>query len=275
MLNTLVQGSGPPLIWGHGLQASIAFEQSSGLFHSSPSRLRRIRFDAPGHGQSDAAMDASACQWSSLGRTMLEVARLHVPEGRFALGGQSMGCAAALHAAVMAPERVSHLVLATPPTAWAGRPAQARKHQRALGLLQRRGIEPFMAANRQFPAFPEWLRAARPHLEHARLEALAGFDAQRLSPLLLGAAGSDLPDPERLRELQMPALILAWSDDETHPLLTAEQLAELLPAATLLIASDALAVERWPELIDDFVTGPSPASPSEPSVPGPGAARAD
>lgn len=165
-----------------------------------------------------------------------------------------MGCAGALHAAVTAPERISHLILANPPTAWERRSVQAQRHERAVNLLQRRGVEAFLLANRRFPAFPAWLRADHPELEPARLDELARFDATRLVPVLMAAAQSDLPSPERLSGLAIPTLVLAWSDDPAHPLETAERLAALIPGAELMIARDTRAVERWPELIDAFVS---------------------
>jgi pimeloyl-ACP methyl ester carboxylesterase len=70
-----------------------------------------------------------------------------------------------------------------------------------------------------------------------------------------GASRSDLPPRSRLEELKTPALILAWNDDPSHPLSTAERLADSLPAATLHEATTAEDVERWPDLVHEFLTG--------------------
>jgi 3-oxoadipate enol-lactonase len=255
MLNTLVEGAGYPLVWSHGLQGSIAYEEACGLFHGKSPALRRIRFDARGHGASPGSTEADAYRWPQLAADMLNIAMQYAQPGPFALGGQSMGCATALEAAMLAPERVSHLVLVIPPTAWSTRAAQVDRYQRAVTLLQRRGMTSFLQATRQFPALPAWLRAAHPHLEPARLEALGEFTAERLIPILQGASGSDLPSPESLHALQMPCLILAWTDDETHPLSTARQLADHLPNARLEIAEHSAAVDRWAEVIEQFVLG--------------------
>jgi len=255
MLNTLIEGNGPSLVWGHGLQGSIACEQACGLFHATPPGLRRIRYDARGHGQSPAGEDPAAYQWANLGRDMLEIAGREAGVAKVALGGQSMGCATALHAALGEPERASCLVLAIPPTAWETRPAQIEKYRKAVSLLERRGMDAFMQASRLFPALPGWLRQARPQLEPSRLQALQLFTAQRLIPILQGAAQSDLPAPALLKKLEVPALILAWTDDETHPLDTALQLAGILPRSKLVVASTSDEVSVWPALIEDFVLG--------------------
>ena len=72
--------------------------------------------------------------------------------------------------------------------------------------------------------------------------------------LLRGAALTDLPSESELAGLNMPALILAWSDDQTHPLQTAETLARLLPNAQLHVDRSNEEVLLWPQLIRDFVS---------------------
>ena len=46
--------------------------------------------------------------------------------------------------------------------------------------------------------------------------------------LYRGAAMSDLPRPEQIATLNIPTTILAWAEDPSHPLATAEALVELL-----------------------------------------------
>ena len=47
----------------------------------------------------------------------------------------------------------------------------------------------------------------------------------------------------------MPTHILAWADDPTHPLSTANALHELLSGSTLTVASKAEEVAAWPALL--------------------------
>jgi pimeloyl-ACP methyl ester carboxylesterase len=70
-----------------------------------------------------------------------------------------------------------------------------------------------------------------------------------LPTVLRGAASSDLPDPDALRALDVPALVLAWSGDPGHPVATAEVLAEVLPRATLHVADDLGSVLAWPDRV--------------------------
>ena len=88
----------------------------------------------------------------------------------------------------------------------------------------------------------------------ASLENMRQMRRCTLFNVLRGAASSDLPDEQRLSGLNMPVLILAWSDDQTHPLQTAETLAGWLPHARLSVARNSEEVMQWPQLIRDFVS---------------------
>lgn len=254
MLNTTIIGNGYPLIWGHGLMGSMALESATGWFHPQHSHgVRRIRYDALGHGQSPAGESAAAHQWEHLGQDMLRLARTHAGSARYALGGQSMGCASALYAALAAPDEVSHLILALPPTAWESRPAQVERYGKMLQLVRTRGVSALVSLARQFPSAPDWLHSQRPGDTELSLAEMARFDAPRLEKILEGAMHSDLPSLEQIGELAMPALILAWEGDSIHPTGTAEALAAALPRAELIRIDSAQALNLWPGLIDEFI----------------------
>jgi len=261
MLHSVIQGQGWPLIWGHGQMGSIALEDASGWFHHPGTQLiRRIRYDACGHGRSTGSSEAARYRWPRLAQDMLEIAQRHSGQPRFALGGQSMGCATALHAAVMAPEQVSHLVLALPPCAWEQRPGQARRSRQMAELIDRRGLASLVRLAAGDSTLPPWLRQAQPQMGELSRIAMAGFDAQVLQAVLLGAAESDLPPLQRLAELSISTLILAWHDDPLHPMRGAELLAEHLPQAQLVVAENIQQLSDWPERISRFVASvPEPA----------------
>ena len=73
--------------------------------------------------------------------------------------------------------------------------------------------------------------------------------------LFMGASQTDLPEPTVLASLAMPTLILAWTDDPAHPLATAQTLHEQLPNSTLVVAKRYADLQKWPELIRQFVAG--------------------
>lgn len=231
---------------------SMAQEDATGWFHRPGLPLRLIRYDACGHGQSHRPLDALRYRWVALAADMLAVARQHAGE-RAALGGQSMGCASALLAALQAPNRVSKLVLATPPNFGPTRAAQVERYQQMVRLLSARGMPSFINLARQYPALPDWLQQTRPQDALAQLQSLAGFSSELLRAVLKGAVASDLPPLEHLEQLQQPTLLLAWRGDPIHPLSSAQLLAGHMPNAELRVIDSVDELAQWPQQIADFI----------------------
>jgi pimeloyl-ACP methyl ester carboxylesterase len=209
--------------------------------------VRLVRYDARGHGESEAGGGPVDYRWERLAGDLLEVADALGLE-RFAAGGASMGAATVLHAAAAAPERLPALVLAIPPTAWETRAAQARLYEAAARLVETQGLAAFLAAMASQPPPEIFAGQGDPYRVPPSI-------AERTLPTVLrGAASSDLPPPERIRELSTPVLILAWDTDPSHPLSTARRLAELLPDARLEVARSASDIALWPLRVRDFLS---------------------
>jgi len=242
-------GEGRPFLWGHGLRSSRASEAARGLYDGSGigPGVRRISYDARGHGQSGFTDDAAHYRWPELARDMLGLADA-LGIDRFVAGGASMGCATTLHAAVQAPERIEALVLVIPPTAWATRAARAGVYREQADAVERGGLAAYeeMAARAPIPG----IFAAEPHLAR-RPPSVA---EAHLATVMRGAADSDLPPADELAQLGQPALILAWDTDPAHPRSTAEELARVLPAADLEVATDLTTVRAWPARVGAFLS---------------------
>ena len=233
-----VSGTGPPLIWTHGFLNSVDVEEQLGLSELllGLSGTRLVRYDARGHGRSEAGRDEAASAWSSLGADLLELVALLGLE-RPVAGGASMGVATTLHAAVRAPDRFAGMILLIPPTAWETRKAQADLYRGGAALVETRGVAGYLEAVRvSFRANP--LPGFTPEMLETLLDGMRAKSALELARLLRGAAASDLPEPERIRALEIPALVIATRDDPGHPLSTAERLVELLPNAELVVLRD-------------------------------------
>lgn len=257
MLNVTVTGRGPSLIWAHGLMHSMAQETATGWFHpAQPDRIRRVRYDARGHGRSPGSTTPDDYTWPAQANDLLAVAAAH-STGPCALGGHSMGSASALLAALRAPEKVSCLVLATPPTAWQTRPAQIRRYRQMQRIIRQKGFDRLLALAEQNPALPDWLLHSHPEHAQASLQALRQMHSDALMAILDAACGADLPPPASLQQLTVPTLILAWENDPIHPLQTALTLAQSLPNAELRIINSARQLADWPAQIDAFVAAHS------------------
>lgn len=248
------RGSGPTLIWGHGLTSSRTDELVDPAmvdWDRATERLDVVRYDALGHGRSGFTTDLDRYRWDQLAFDQLALLD-HLGIGRCAVGGASMGAATALHLAVGSPERVSALVLAIPPTAWDTRAAQAGNYQRMADLIDGGRLEAILAAGRELPPPDPFVGHDRwPDRSAARLR---GFEPAQLATLFRGAAGADLPPPDQIATLDLPTLILAWTGDPGHPASTARDLADLMPQATLHLASTRAEFDTWTDRIVDFLT---------------------
>lgn len=175
-----------------------------------PRMGRPLAPDLPGHGASVRTDPAWGISFADCVEYVLT--RAGAP-ARFELCGYSLGGRIALHVALAAPERVTRLVLVS---STAGiedeteRAARRAADARLADELERAGIEPFLARWRTQPLFSE---------DPPEVDAAACADYRRNSPGELAAVlrgvgtGEMRPLWARLRELEMPVLVLAGARD--------------------------------------------------------------
>lgn len=248
-------GNGPTLIWGHGLTSSRADEATPPVlidWGRVTEVVDVVRYDAAGHGRSEAAADLERYRWDELARDQQLLAE-HLGIGSSIVGGASMGAATALHRAVLHPDAVRALVLVIPPTGWTTRAAQAGNYRRMADLIEAGSLDTVLAAGRQMAPPDPFVGLEGWHDRSAG--RFRGFEARRLAGLFRGAAAADLPSPEALATIDVPTLILGWTGDPGHPVETARRLDELLPNTALHEASTPAEVEAWTGHLVDFVTG--------------------
>ena len=240
-------------VWAHGLNSCMAHEDDLGLFDWSCAETvaNVVRYDARGHGGCECYhFEDRAYRWSALVDDMLRVPG----QGPFVAGGASMGAATALYAAVRAPRRIQGLVLATPPSAWEARPAQAEAYEAAARLVERRGMPGYLKSIQAVDQ-PRILAEELPEARTILLRHLRRMDEKVVPSILRGAASSDLPTREEIHNLCVPTLILAWTGDAAHSVSTVETLAELMVTSELHVAEDLAAVRKWPELVRELLAG--------------------
>ena len=254
-----IEGDRMPFIWAHGLTLSMLVEDSTGIFDwaGCAEVCRCIRYDARGHGKSGGSLVTEDYVWSSLANDMIGIAD-ELGIGRFIAGGMSMGCATAVSAALAAPERIIGLVLVTPPTAWETRAAQGTIYDFLADVVETKGAAALQDLMRVRPLVPEWLLPTCSGAFEAHMKQIQELDAGVLAQILRGARLCNFPPREEFKKLTMPALILAWVDDATHPVSTSEELKALLPNSQLVIAKEVDDVKTWPGLIRDFISRLSP-----------------
>jgi 3-oxoadipate enol-lactonase len=255
--NVRIAGSGVPMIWGHGLLGAMDSEQRLGWFgwERLPGGVQLVRYDARGHGASEASCTPGSYTWANLAQDMLALADAMAAKA-FIAGGASMGAVTALSAALAAPERVRGLVLVFVPNLWEARAAQARSYRISAlegRLLGGRGLAWKMG--RAMPErLPHWLLAAQPDVIPIFKSGIGRIKAGTLWHLLRGAALSNLPPRETLARIAgIPATILTWTGDPAHPLPMAEEVHRLLPRSELFIARDYGEFQNFQQRIATFL----------------------
>ncbi|WNC67122.1 alpha/beta hydrolase [Thalassotalea nanhaiensis] len=254
--NVEINGEGVPLVWGHGLTASIESENLLDIFdwHKLETEARLVRYDARGHGKTEASFSPNDYCWNNLANDMLAVANA-LEIDKFFAGGQSMGCATTIYSAMLAPHRIKGMILMNPPTAWDTRAEQVNFYHKLAklgGLLGGRILAKLMARNPE-RLLPKWLVEAKKERVNGVFAGLKLIKRRTLLSLFKGAALTDLPAKEELMSIDIPVLILAWTGDPSHPLETATELHRVLPNSTLHIAEGYSELQHWPKLIRDFV----------------------
>lgn len=249
-----VEGEGPAFLWGHGLMGSMKLDAVVDLVQldALADSAKVVRYDARGHGLSEGSDDPEHYRWKALGGDMLEVADQAEVEG-FVAGGQSLGAASSIFAALTAPERVKGLVLVTPPAAWETRAGQAELYNKLATLVEFQGVDAFVELLGGHRYFPQWLEEAQPSLRETFIKHFGLLDAGSIAKILRGAARSNLPPVEELAAINAPTLILAWDDDISHPLSTSRELDNALQNSQLIEASSMDDLRLWPGLVKKFV----------------------
>jgi 3-oxoadipate enol-lactonase len=238
---------GHPVVQLHGLTSSRQRDRLLDLdLGRGLSGTRLLRYDARGHGRSTGRTVPEDYRWPTLADDLLSLLDTWFPGEPVHGVGPSMGTGTLLHAVVRSPERFAGLTLVIPPTAWSTRAAKADDYRLAAKVVEDEGMAAFVEAGRLAPRPPATVLTPDNTLPDVR-ESL-------LPSLLRGAALSDLPPAEQLAGIDVPVTILAWTEDPSHPVSTAEELAGLLPHSRLEVARTPEDLATWPGILMADVT---------------------
>ena len=239
---------GPAVVQLHGLTSSREREDLIAVdLMGELGGCRVLRYDARGHGRSSGPDDAGSYGWPTLAADLVALLEHVFPGERVHGVGSSMGSGTLLHAALAAPRLFSSLTLCIPPTAWETRVVQAAAYEECARTVETAGVDALVEAGRLAPLPP----AENPDKPVTWPDV--GIDL--LPTVFRGAALTDMPEPDALRGLDVPTLVLAWVDDPAHPVSTSERLADLLPDCRLEVAHAHPDVRAWPGMVASLVHG--------------------
>jgi len=225
-------GEGPPILLLHGLTATRRYVLHGSRILERAGR-RTLSYDARGHGASGGSHEPADYSYERLIADAIAVLD-HLDIDRAHVAGHSMGAATAAGLAVAHPDRVRALILVGPAHLGAPSANQARWDSLAEGLAEG-GVDGFVAAYGvpDLPGtYPETiLRVVRQRLsrhEDPRAQAAA------LKGITRTAAFEGL---RHLGDIAVPTLVVGSRDDTDpdHPLAIAEEYAERIPGAELIV----------------------------------------
>jgi pimeloyl-ACP methyl ester carboxylesterase len=231
-------GEGTPIVLCHGLTASRRYVVHGSRFLERAGH-RVVTYDARGHGESEPAPARQSYGYPELIADLERVVDAEVGEGRFLLGGHSMGAHTAVGYALAHPERLSGLVIIGPTYTGEVTDATLAYWDGLAAALEAGGIDGFVEyLIREGSTAEPWRESvARISRERMELHRDLGEMARALREIPASRPFGSLED---LVGLDVPALVVASHDeaDPGHPYAVAEAYAATLPHARL-ISEDA------------------------------------
>ncbi|HET7508915.1 MAG TPA: alpha/beta hydrolase [Solirubrobacterales bacterium] len=238
-------GEGPPVVLCHGITATRRY-----VLHGSKALPRGgyevIAYDARGHGESDPAPVGEGYGYPELVEDLERVVVSQVGDGRFVLGGHSMGAHTAIAYALRHPERVAGLVVIGPVYLGEIKPESLEYWDGLAAALEEGGVDGFVAyIGDQQGIDSRWrdsvLRFTRERmLQQRHPEALV----QALREVPRSRPFGSLAE---LAALDVPALVVASNDesDPGHPYAAAAAYAEALSRARLVSEAEGESPLAW------------------------------
>lgn len=237
-LNVEQAGTGSPLVLLHGFTGSAAgWAEHVEVFARSHAT---VAVDLLGHGLSDAPDDPARYGIGYATEDVLSVLDI-LEVQRAGMLGYSMGGRVAISLAVVAPQRLSALILesASPGIRDGGaRRERARQDAGMAAAIEQDGIEPFVSRWERLPLFAS--QAALPERARRDLRALRlQNNPTGLANSLRGLGqGVQPPVHEYLQQIRVPTLLIAGGLDPAYCEM-GEEMRALIPRARLEIVSQA------------------------------------
>lgn len=228
-------GEGPPLLRAPHWMNHLDYERRSAVWapqiEALAARCRMVRFDQRGNGLSDrdpAEISEQAMIWDM--DAVADAAGL----GRFALLGQSQGCAFSLAYAAARPDRVRALILLNGfarGRLMRGDPEQAALHDVLTRLIQEGWGSPNPMFRQVFTAsfVPDAPRAVAETFDEAQRVSVTTATALRIWSM-----NARIDATAAARKVRAPTLVIHCEDDRVAPIEEGRLVAQLVPGARLV-----------------------------------------
>jgi pimeloyl-ACP methyl ester carboxylesterase len=238
-------GEGAPIVLCHGLTASRRYVVHGSRFLERAGH-RVVTYDARGHGESDPAPAGQGYGYPELIADLERVVEAEIGEGRFLLGGHSMGAHTAIGYALAHPERLSGLVIVGPTYTGEITDATLAYWDGLAAALEADGIDGFVEYLIRRGSTTDAWRDSVARVSRERMELHR--DLREMARVLRETPASrPFRSPADLAGLDVPALVVASHDeaDPGHPYAVAEAYAATLPHARLISEDEGQSPLAW------------------------------
>jgi pimeloyl-ACP methyl ester carboxylesterase len=238
-------GEGPPIVLCHGITATRRY-----VVHGSKALQRSghtvVTYDARGHGESGPAPGGEGYGYPELVEDLERVVAAQVGEGKFVLGGHSMGAHTAVAYALRNPERLAGLVVIGPVYTGTIKEDSLQYWDELAAALETGGVDGFVSYIGENQGIePRWRDSV---LRFTRERMLLQRHPQALVEALREVPRSrPFGSLDELARLQLPALVVASNDeaDPGHPFEAAAAYAEALPQALMVSEGEGESPLAW------------------------------
>lgn len=224
-LEAEVVGTGPELVWLHGLSGSLADDRP--VVDRLQERFRVLHYSTRGHGRSTPLLDRRRYGYGRIAADLSAVLD-EVGFTRPLLVGGSHGANTILRHEAEHPGRARGLLLIAPGGNALQRPSRLRfaMLRAALWRGSRHGLDGLIElCTGMHPDDPR----ADPHL----VAAMRTHDLASLRVAMRRIPDQQAVDPAALPGFAVPTHVVAWDGDPViHPISVAREVADLVPGAT-------------------------------------------
>lgn len=222
-------GSGAPLIFSHGLGASLVMTRD---LIGQLKGVRVIIYDNRGHGRTSGAGDASRLTFTTMAGDMAALLD-HLKIDSAVVGGESMGAGISIAFWKHHRKRARGLILTRPAWLSSSYPPNLAILGTMGKLITEFGREQAPAHFARSDAFRQ-LRASHPGTANSLARILEDPTNKNLAIVYEKIpASTPYENVEELKGIDIPTLVIANRNDPLHPFDCAERLAAAIPGAKL------------------------------------------
>lgn len=231
-----VRGKGHPVVFVTGLLGSIEQEDAmAGELSRLSENYMLIHHDSRGRGKSDyGSLDYKLYTWEAQAMDLAGLLEHLGLEKAHFIGG-SQGAAAILALAVRQPDMVSAMVLKNPPEVRKLNPEYIRGTMEYADFIEQNGMDAVTDLIMSLPPNDK-LKITHPQLTEMYEKIMRAQDPKVVAAATRGTVQYEPIEPEQLRKIKCPTLVLSQKGDGLHPTDIADYLSAHIPNCEVYIA---------------------------------------